>query len=110
MLFDLTNAFRSFQGYVNKILTEKLNIFVIVYLDDIFIYTKNSGKDYVEAIWWVLEVFKKYGLYANLKKCRFHQDEVRFSSFIVSTDSIRIEEKWINIVKKWPEPKSVWDI
>ena len=50
MPFGLINAPGSFQGYVNKILAEKLNIFVIVYLDDILIYTKDPGKVYVKAI------------------------------------------------------------
>ena len=110
MPFGLTNALGSFQGYVNKILAEKLNIFVIVYLDDILIYTKDPGKAHVEAFRWVLEVLRKYGLYANLKKCRFHKDEVRFLGFVVSRDGIRMEEERINAVKKWPEPQSVRDI
>ena len=71
MHFGPTNAPESFKGYVNKILTEKLNIFVIVYLDNILIYTKDPGKALVKAIQWVLKVLRKYGLYANLKKCRF---------------------------------------
>ena len=50
ILFGLTNAPRSFQSYVNKVLAEKLDIFVIVYLDDILIYTKDPGKAHVEAI------------------------------------------------------------
>ena len=100
MPFGLTNAPGSFQGYVNKILAEKLDIFIIVYLDDILIYTKDPGKAHVEAVRWVLDVLRKYGLYANLKKCRFHKDEVRFLDFVVSRDSIRIEEERINAVKK----------
>ena len=55
MPFRLTNALATFQGYINKILAEKLNVFVIVYLDDILIYIENKGKEYVEAIQWVLE-------------------------------------------------------
>ena len=110
MLFNLTNAPRSFQGYVNKILAEKLNIFVIVYLDDILIYTKDLRKAHVEAIQLVLEVLRKYGLYANLKKCRFHKDEVRFLGFVISRNNIRIEEERINVVKKWLYLESVRDI
>ena len=55
MLFGLTNAPASFQGYINKILAEKLDIFVIVYLDDILIYTKDDGDGHVAAVQWVLE-------------------------------------------------------
>ena len=50
MLFGLSNAPSSFQGYINKILLEKLNIFVIVYLDDILIYIKNLGQEYMEVV------------------------------------------------------------
>lgn len=54
MPFGLSNAPASFQGYVNKILAEKLDIF-IVYLDDILIYTKDPGQPHVEAVRWVLD-------------------------------------------------------
>ena len=70
--FGLSNAPATFQEYVNKILAEKLNIFVIVYLDDILIYTEDPGQPHVEAMRWVLDQFRKYSLFANLKKCRFH--------------------------------------
>ncbi len=50
MPFRLTNVPVIFQRYINKILTEKLNIFVIVYLDDIFIYTKNKRENDVEVV------------------------------------------------------------
>ena len=50
MSFGLSNAPASFQGYVNKILAEKLDVFVIVYLDDILIYIKNAGQGHVEAV------------------------------------------------------------
>ncbi len=50
MPFGLTNALATFQDYINKILTEKLDNFIIVYLNDIFIYTESQRKKYVEAI------------------------------------------------------------
>ena len=55
MQFSFFNAPASFQGYVNKILAEKLDIIVIVYLDDILIYTKNPSQPHVEDVCWVLE-------------------------------------------------------
>ena len=82
--FDLSNAPASFWGYINKILVEKLNIFVIVYLDDIRIYIKDPRQPQVDAVCLVLEQLRKHGLFANSKKCYFHQDEVRFLGFVLS--------------------------
>ena len=107
MPFDLSNTLATFQGYINKILAKKLDIFVIVYLDDILIYTKNPGQPHVEAVRWVLDQLQKYSLFATLKKCRFHQDEVRFLGYVVSSKGISIKAKRIEVVRKWPEPKSV---
>ena len=50
ILFGPTNTLITFQRYINKILIEKFNVFIIVYLDNIFIYIKNKGKDYIKAI------------------------------------------------------------
>ena len=110
MLFKLSNAPASFQGYINKILAERLDIFVIVYLDDIFIYTKDQGRGHMEAVRWVLDLLRKNGLFANLKKCRFHKDEVKFLGYVVSSQGIQIEDKRIKAVRNWPEPNSVRDI
>ena len=110
MPFGLSNAPATFQGYINKILAEKLDIFVVVYLDDILIYTEDPGQPHVEAVRWVLDQLRKHSLFANLKKCRFHQDEVRFLGYVVSSKGISMEAERIEVVKDWPEPKSVHDI
>ena len=55
MPFELTNTLTSFQKYINKIFTEKLDIIVIMYLDNIFIYTNDNRDSHVAAIQWVLE-------------------------------------------------------
>ncbi len=88
MPFGLTNVPATFQGYINTILAEKLDIFVIVYLDDILIYTESKGEEHVQAIRWILDQLRKHSIYANLKKCCFHQDEVRFLGYIVSHQGI----------------------
>ena len=110
MPFGLSNAPASFQGYINKILAKKLDVFVIVYLDDILIYTEDEGQGHVEAVRWVLDLLRKNGLFANLKKCRFHQDEVRFLGYVVSAQRVRMEDERIEAVRNWTEPKSVRDI
>ena len=93
MLFGLSNAPASFQGYINKILAEKLDIFVIVYLEDMLIYTEDSSQDHVEAVWLVLDVLRKYALHANLKKCWFHKDEVCFLGYVVSAQRVKMEDE-----------------
>ena len=110
MPFGLFNAPASFQGYINKILAEKLDIFVIVYLDDILIYTKDPGQAHVNAVQWVLKKLRKNDLFANLKKCCFHNDEVRFLEYVISAQRVKIEKERIDAVKHWPELKSIHDI
>ncbi len=84
MLFGLSNTWASFQDYSNKIFAEKLDIFVVIYLDNILIYIKDSRHPHIEALRWVLELLQKHGLYVNLKKCRFHKDKIWFLGFVIS--------------------------
>ena len=107
MPFGLCNAPAIFQGYVNKILAEILDIFVIVYLDDILIYTKNPGQLYIEAVRCILDQLRKYLLFTNLKKCCCYQNEFCFLGYVVSSKGISRKVKRIKVVKKWPTPKSV---
>ena len=72
ILFGLTNILASFHGFINKIFAEKLNIFVIVYLNNILIYINDDKDSHVAGVWWVLEQLKKFLLYAALKKYQFH--------------------------------------
>ena len=69
MLFGLSNIPATFQKYINKSIAEKLDIFVIVYLDDMLINTKDPGKPHVEAVYLVLVQLRKHFFFANLKKC-----------------------------------------
>ena len=57
-----------------------------------------------------MDVLRRHGLFANLKKCRFHKDEVCFLGYVVSAQGVRIEDEQIKAVKNWPEPTSVRDI
>ena len=93
MLFGLSNAPASFQGYINKILAAKLDVFVIVSLDDILIYTEDAGHAHFNAVCWVLNKLRKHGLFAKLKKCCFHKDEVRFLDYVMSAQGVKMEEE-----------------
>ena len=105
--FGLSNAPASFQRYINKILAEKLNIFIIIYLDDILIYIEDLDQSHVEAMQWMLDLLRKNGLFANLKKYQIYNDEVRFLGYFVLSQSIQMEDERIKPVKNWPELKSV---
>ena len=100
MPFGLTNVPVSFQGYINKIFAKKLDLFVIVYLDDILIYTNNDGDGHVAAVQWVLEQLKKFSLFANLNKCRFYQEEVWFLGYVIFSKDIRMEDEKIEAIKQ----------
>ncbi len=107
--FSLSNVTASFQGYINKILAERLDIFVMEYMDNILIYTKDPGQPYGDAVPCVLKQLQKHNFYATLKKCRFHEDEVRFLGFVVLAQGIKMEEERIEAVITWLELQSVKD-
>lgn len=65
MSFRLSNAPANFESYMNKILAEKLDVFVIVFLDDILIYIEDKGQGYIDAVRWVLDQLRKNSLFAN---------------------------------------------
>ena len=108
--FGLTNAPISFQEYIHKIFAKKLDIFVIVYLDDILIYTDDDRDGHIAVVWWVLEQLRNFLLFAKLKKCWFYQEKVWFFDYLISSKCIRMKDKKIEVVKQWLEPKSVQDI
>ena len=110
MLCGLFNISASFYGYINKILTEKLNILVIVYLNNIFIYTKDPNQVHINFVWWVFEELKNHGLFANLKNYQFYKNKVCFLEYVVLAQGVQIGDKKIEVVKNWLEPKSVHDI
>ena len=81
-----------------------------MYLDGIFIYIDDQERGHVEAMQWVLDILRKNGLFANLKKCWFYKDEMQFLGYVILSQGIRIEDEKSKAVRNWPEPKSVQDI
>ena len=110
MPFELCNASASFQDYINKILAKKLDIFVIVYLNDIFIYIKDPGQSYIEAVRWMLDILRRHGFFANLKKYLFYKDKIYFLGYIFLAQRVKMEDEEIKAVKNWLKPMSVKDI
>ena len=110
MSFKFSNIPTSFQGYINKILAKKLDIFIIIYLDNIFIYTEDPDQNHVIGVHQVLDILRKNSFFANFKKCYFHKDEICFLSYIILIQKIKIEDKRIEAIKNWPESKSISNI
>ena len=79
---------------------EKLDVFDIVYLDNIYIYTKYKGKGHVQVVRWVFNQLRWFSPYTNLKKCWFHEEEVWFLGYIVSLQGICIEDERIKAVEQ----------
>ncbi len=100
MSFDLINASVIFQTYINKILTELLNNFCIVYLNDILIFFVKKI-DYINYVKQILERLKKFKLYASLKKYEFFITKVNFLKFIIFTKNVSMNSSRINIIKTW---------
>ncbi len=102
MSFELANASITFQSYINFALRKFLNVFVIVYLDDILIYFQNEEK-HTNHIRFVLKRFRKYKFFAKLSKCDFDLKEIDYLKFIFEINDIRMNFAKIAIVKKWVE-------
>ena len=97
MPFGLTNAPTIFQHLMNNIFREFLDNFVVCYLNDILIYSKDI-KEHKEHVRLVLDKLRSAGLYAKLEKCNFHQSQVEFLRYIVSCDGISMDQKKIQAV------------
>ena len=110
MPFGLTNAPASCQEMMNDILKEFLDITVVVYLDDILIYTDGPISQHVEDVKKVLEALMKWNLKANPAKCLFHRKEVPFLGYIVGVNGIKIDPDKTESVRNWPTPRNVKDV
>ena len=109
MPFGLTNAPAAFQHLMNSIFQDFLDDFVIVYLDDIMIYSK-TYKEHLRHLEKVFERLRENKLYAKLKKCEFAKQEVQYLGHIVSENSIKPEEDKIKAIKEWKQPQNQKDV
>ena len=109
MPFGLTNAPAVFQHMMNDIFLEHLDDFVVIYLDDILIYSKNK-EEHEKHVRLVLEKLRERGLYAKLEKCLFHQTEMEFLGFVATTDGLKMDPKKVEAIVSWEAPKTVRDV
>ncbi|XP_071688266.1 uncharacterized protein [Rutidosis leptorrhynchoides] len=100
MPFRLTNAPAAFMGVMNRICRPMLDKSVIVFIDDILIYSKNE-KDHEHHLREVLETLRKEKLYAKFLKCEFWLREVQFLGHIINENGIQVDLEKIEAIEKW---------
>ena len=109
MPFGLTNTPMAFQRFMNDIFSDLLDVCIMIYLDDILIYSNNMSEHH----WYVKEVLKclcKASLYAKAEKCEFHSKLVEYLGYILSFSGLTISDNKVKIIQNWLEPKKVKDI
>jgi len=109
MPFGVTNAPGVFMEYMNRIFHAYLDRFVVVFIDDILIYSK-SVEEHAEHLKIVLQVLKEKKLYAKLSKCEFWLNEVSFFGHIISGSRIAVDPSKVDAVSQWETPKSVTEV
>jgi hypothetical protein len=109
MSFGLTNALAYFMNLMNKVLVEYLDSFVMIFIDDILIYSKNDS-DHEEHLWMVLQKLRDNQLYGKFSKCEFWLDEISFIRHIISKGGISADLAKVTTIVSWKISSSVTEV
>ncbi|KAL0179640.1 hypothetical protein M9458_025082, partial [Cirrhinus mrigala] len=109
MPFGLANSPSYFQAFINEVFRDMLNRWVIVYIDDILIFS-NSLTEHIRHVRAVLQRLIAHQLYAKEEKCEFLQDKISFLGYIISADGVAMDERKVNAVLKWPRPNTLREL
>ncbi|KAI2658160.1 Transposon Tf2-6 polyprotein [Labeo rohita] len=106
MPFGLANSPSYFQAFVNEVFRDMLNRWVIVYMDDILIFS-NTRSDHIQHVRVVLQRLIQHRLYA---KCLFHQERIAFLGYVISPEGVAMDDSKVNAVRNWPCPKTLKEL
>ena len=109
MSFGLTNAPAYFMNMMNKVFMEFLDKFVVVFIDDILVYSNNE-EEHKEHLRLALGKLREHQLYAKFSKCEFWLKEVGFLGHVISGEGIPVDPIKVDIVTKWEAPTTVGEI
>ncbi|RVW58192.1 Retrovirus-related Pol polyprotein from transposon 297 [Vitis vinifera] len=109
MPFGLTNAPAAFMDMMNRIYRPYLDHFVVVFVDDILIYSK-SREEHGHHLHMALQTLRENQLYAKLEKCDFWLQEIQFLGHMVSQEGISVDPTKVEAVTKWERPKNVFEV
>ncbi|XP_020254010.1 uncharacterized protein LOC109831084 [Asparagus officinalis] len=106
MPFGLTNAPSTFQSLMNTIFKDFLRKFILVFFDDILVYSK-GWHDHLSHLRQVFQIMRNYKLVAKMSKCSFGQTQVKYLGHIVSQDGVGLDPRKIEAIVDWPRPKTL---
>ncbi|KAH9265141.1 hypothetical protein BASA83_011373 [Batrachochytrium salamandrivorans] len=109
MPFGLANAPAQFQRMMNSLFRHMISKFVLVYLDDIVVYSDNL-EDHKEHVRQVLQILKENNLFCKAEKCHFYQTEIKYLGYIISPNGTSMDPSKISAVQDWPAPKKVREL
>ena len=109
MPFGLSNAPSTFMRLMNQVLYPFLNQFIVVYFDDILVYS-SSREDHLQHLRKLFQVLTEIELYINPKKCTFLTKEIVFLGFLIKEGKIGIEPKKVEAIQSWPAPTSIKEV
>ncbi|MBW0549493.1 hypothetical protein O181_089208 [Austropuccinia psidii MF-1] len=106
MPFGLTNAPATFQNLLNDIFSDFLDIFVVVYLDDIIVLS-NSEEEHVKHVGSVFQRLRDNNLFDKASKCVFHASSVEYLGYVFSSDCLQMDSSKFHQILNWPQPKKI---
>ena len=109
MPFGVSNAPAVFMDYMNRIFQPYLDQFVIIFIDDILIYSKNP-QEHAQHLRIVLDILREKQLFAKFSKCEFWLSEVKFLGHVISQGGVAVDQSKVEAVQNWARPKNVSEV